>query len=400
MKKRSGIIAILLCAAMLTCACAARSDDKAKKPDEAKKQKVEVKEYQGKLDIIEPGAYNNVNGLNLEPGSYISVIGKADGGQFWDEVKKGVDQAAKDINEKLGYEGKDKIKVTYSGPATADDVDEQVNILDEELARYPVALGISMADAKACEVQFDLAAESHIPIVAFDSGSDYQGLMATVSTDNKAAAKEAAARLAEIVDETGKVIIFAHDSKSKAAIDRENAFREEIEQNHPGISIAEVYHQDQLAEMQKKVAEEINAGTYKKDGEATGVKLDEQNEVTPDSITKEDVVDYMLAKNPDVNGCFATNSDAMNAALDGLDRMEEEDIALVGFDADKEEIEALSEGKIDGLIVQNPFGMGYATVIASARAALEMGNEAAVDTGYTWVTKKNLKDESVAKMLY
>lgn len=400
MKKRSGIIAILLCAAMLTCACAARSDDKAKKPDEAKKQKVEVKEYQGKLDIIEPGAYNNVNGLNLEPGSYISVIGKADGGQFWDEVKKGVDQAAKDINEKLGYEGKDKIKVTYSGPATADDVDEQVNILDEELARYPVALGISMADAKACEVQFDLAAESHIPIVAFDSGSDYQGLMATVSTDNKAAAKEAAARLAEIVDETGKVIIFAHDSKSKAAIDRENAFREEIEQNHPGISIVGVYHQDQLAEMQKKVAEEINAGTYKKDGEATGVKLDEQNEVTPDSITKEDVVDYMLAKNPDVNGCFATNSDAMNAALDGLDRMEEEDIALVGFDADKEEIEALSEGKIDGLIVQNPFGMGYATVIASARAALEMGNEAAVDTGYTWVTKKNLKDESVAKMLY
>ena len=44
--------------------------------------------------------------------------------------------------------------------------------------------------------------------------------------------------------------------------------------------------------------------------------------------------------------------------------------------------------------------MGYATVIAAARAALKMGNEAVVDTGYTWVTKKNLKDENVAKMLY
>ena len=128
MKKRSSIIAILLCAAMLTCACAARSDDKIEEPVQAEKQKVKVKEYQGKLDIIEPGAYNNVNGLNLEPGSYISVIGKADGGQFWDEVKKGVDQAAKDINEYLGYEGKDKVKVTYSGPAAADNVDEQVNI--------------------------------------------------------------------------------------------------------------------------------------------------------------------------------------------------------------------------------------------------------------------------------
>ncbi len=67
------------------------------------------------------------------------------------------------------------MKVTYSGPAEADDVDEQVSILDEELDRYPVALGIAIADTQACEVQFDLAAESDIPVVAFDSGSDYQG---------------------------------------------------------------------------------------------------------------------------------------------------------------------------------------------------------------------------------
>ena len=130
------------------------------------------------------------------------------------------------------------------------------------------------------------------------------------------------------------------------------------------------------------------------------MKLEEQDEVTPDSITEDDVVDYVLAKNPDAKGCFATNSDAMKVALNGLNRMEEEDIALVGFDADKEELKALSDGEIDGLIVQNPFGMGYATVIAAARAALKMGNEAVVDTGYTWVTKKNLKDENIAKMLY
>ena len=29
--------------------------------------------------------------------------------------------------------------------------DEQVNILDEELSRYPAALAISIADAKVCE---------------------------------------------------------------------------------------------------------------------------------------------------------------------------------------------------------------------------------------------------------
>ena len=78
----------------------------------------------------------------------------------------------------------------------------------------------------------------------------------------------------------------------------------------------------------------------------------------------------------------------------------EEDIVLMGFDAGKEQIAALKNGTIDGLIVQNPFGMGYATVVAAARAALEIGNEATVDTGYVWVDKENMDDPDVKGMLY
>ena len=77
-----------------------------------------------------------------------------------------------------------------------------------------------------------------------------------------------------------------------------------------------------------------------------------------------------------------------------------EEIALVGFDAGKEQLEALEAGEIDGLVVQNPFGMGYATVVAAARTILEIGNEAVVDTGYTWVDKENMEDGSVQMMLY
>ena len=45
--------------------------------------------------------------------------------------------------------------------------------------------------------------------------------------------------------------------------------------------------------------------------------------------------------------------------------------------------------------MQNPFGMGYATVVAAARVALEIGNEATVDTGYVWVDKENMDDPDV-----
>lgn len=442
MKKIRSIVTVTLCTAMCVCACS--SQDSAAKPkepaasetEEVRKEVKEEKEYQKKLDMIQPSAYDNVMGLKLEKGTNLSVIGKADGVPYWEEVKKGAEQAVEDINKNLGYEGKDRVKVTYSAPGIPDDVDEQVNILDEELARYPAALGIAIADVNACEVQFDLAAESDIPVVAFDSGSAYQGLMAMVSTDNQASAKEAAGRLAELTDDSGEIILFIHDSKSESAMNRENAFKEEIEENHPEIRVAETYYLDQLSEMQKKVAAEKNGGTYEEDadtesgkgaetegtepagaedtgddnagdaGDQTGDSIAQdqdtltaEEEAEAESITEEEIIDYLLAKHPDVKGIYATNGDAVKLAVNALER-NKTDAAIVGYDADEEELDALADGKVDALVLQNPFGMGYATIIAAARAALSMGNEAVVDTGYTWLTKENIEDKAIQALLY
>ncbi len=436
MKKMYNVIAATVCAAMCVCACSSGRDaDGGKEP--AKTQEVNKKKekaYQKKLDMITPSAYDNVMGLDLEKGTTLSVIGKAKDVPYWDEVKKGAEQAVEDMNKNLGYEGKARIKLTYSAPAAADNVDEQVNILDEELARYPEAMAIAIVDTKACEVQFDLAAESDIPVVAFDSGSDYQGLMASVSTDNKASAREAAQRLAGLMDEKGEVILFVHDSKSESAMDRENSFKEELENNYPEIAVAEVYHLDQLSVMQERIAAERNGipwqegsedGTAEPEGSENGtsgpeagengaaepegsesadVKPEqpgdpEHEEVTADMISEEDVMDYIMEKHPDAAGIYATNGEAVRLALDTVERNERK-AHIIGFDGDKDELEALEEGRIDALILQNPFGMGYAAVIASARAALSMGNEAIVDTGYTWITKKNLKEEHIQKLLY
>lgn len=396
MKRLWNAVAAALCVTMLASACASGnvSDAKADNSEDKKKKSTE-KEYQGCLDMIQPRAYSNINGLNLEPGSYISIIGKSADGQYWEAVEKGVLQAVSDLNKELGYKGKDKIKVTYSGPATAYDVDEQVNILDEELDRYPVALGIAMVDAKACEVQFDLAAEGDIPVVAFDSGSDYQGLMATVESDNDKSARAAADKMAEAIDDAGEIIIFANDSKSKSSQEREQSFAAQVAEQHPNVDVVDAYHKDQLPEMQKRVADEINAGTYQRNGEEQPTE-----EIAPDSISEEDVIKYLFAKHPDVKGCYATSGEAVNMVVDAVDRLERKDLKIIGYDADEAEMEALSDGKITGLIVQNPFGMGYATVVAAARAAMKAGNEAVVNTGYTWVTEENYKEKDIKKLLY
>lgn len=420
MKIKWKAAALVMSAALSVCACAHDTVPEAEQTTD-KKNKNE-KAYQGNLDELNPSAYGNVEGLNLEPGTYISIIGKDAGGEYWKAVEKGAQQAVKDINTMLGYEGDKKVKMVYSGPAKSNDVDEQVNILDEELARYPDAVGISIIDSQSCDVQFDLATENNIPIVAFDSASGYQGIMAKVSTDNAAAAATAAARLAEAMDESGEVMIFMHDSRSETSQEREKGFVQEMQANHPGITIGNTYYMDGIEELKKTIAGEIDAGAYVKetgevietaameetdesaesDATATDDAVADENaeKTDPESITDEEVYQYIFAKNPNIRGIYATNGDAVMTMLEACENQEKEDIQIAGFDADEEEIEALMDRKLVGLAVQNPYGMGYATVVAAARSILNMGNEAVVDSGFTWVNQKNIEDEAVQRLLY
>lgn len=406
MKIKYQFIGLMLYLMLALCACSGKGGAKDEQPApdvkdtgaaEEEKPGEEEDSDRARLDEISPSAYNNADGITLEKGSYISVIGKSDKAQFWDEVKEGAQRAAADINEELGYEGKDKVKVAYNGPAEAESVDEQVNILDEELARYPTAVAISIADTKACEVQFDLAAENNIPVVAFDSGSEYKGLMAMVSTDNQKASQEAAQHMAEELDGEGEIVVIAHDSKSETALIRENVFAETIQSSYPRFQVA-AYRMD---EMQRTVADEVNEGKYLiGEGEPSGEPLAEESRIAPESVTKENVIDYIVKKHPNARGYYATNGESVMTVADGLSRAGIEDAVLMGYDADKKELEALKDGRISGLIVQNPYGMGYASVIAASRAALQIGNEAWIDTGYTWVTKENAEDEKIQEILY
>ena len=244
-------------------------------------------------------------------------------------------------------------------------------------------------------MQFDLAAENGIPVVAFDSGSDYQGLMATVQTDNDGSAREAADHMAEQMGETGQVLILVDNSKAKAQTVRESAFRDQMATGHTGITVAGTCYLDQMEEA-AEAAEEAA------DTEETAAADGEAEELDP--------VQEILSQYPDVTGIFAVSSNAVSFGLELTEAMEdaseetgaeaENQLVFVGYDAEEEEIEALSEGTISGLIVQNPYGMGYATVVAAARAALGQGNEAVVNTGYQWVTAENLETEEIQRILY
>lgn len=384
MRKRLSLIAAVLCCCLTLGACSGGQDKVQTDPSGTS-----IDTTKTKLDVLRPIAYSSVEGLSLEPGSYISIIGRYSDDSYWKEVEDGAKQAIADLNSMLGYKGDDKIKLVYSAPEVRDDVDEQVNILDEELNRYPSAIGIAAIDTTACMIQFDLAAENNIPIVTFDSGSDYQYIASHIATDNAAATQTAATQLAYAIEEEGEVVVFVQDSISMTAKKRLQGFLDTISANFPNISVVQVYQFDQLDAMRETIVNEKNAALA--EGEE-GIKAED--------LSQDDVIQYIIEKYPNLKGIYATNLDTTQAVAGVLKKMEKTDLKFVGFDGGEEQMKLLEDGTLEGLIIQNPYGMGYATVVAAARVALGLGNESFVNSGYTWVTKDNMNSNEIKGMLY
>ena len=429
-KKSAALVSIAACLGMIVCGCSGREKEEVFTGDTP-----DVPEWQTSLDAISPAVYGSVEDLDLEPGTYISVIGKTENSPYWKQVRAGVEQAASDINERLGYSGNDEVRVLFNAPADGEDIDEQVNILDEEMARYPDVIAIASIDENASAVQFDLAIENGIPIVAFDSGNNYQGIQCTCMTDNAEAAALGAQKLCESIGDSGEVALIVPDSVSANAKERVAGFQDEISGNHPNVTIVETIYLNQIDDLKRQAAaEELNVTpeqlaqwseaasglTDAESGDGDDTVADQETETAEGNsmseeartrledidaiagrMSDEDAVAYYLDRHPDLKGCFGTNDEASQIGAAALRSLEKTgDIVMMGFDAGADQIAALEDGSIDGLVVQNPFGMGYAAVVAAARTDLEIGNEAQVDTGYIWVDAENMEDPEVQAMLY
>ncbi len=405
MKKGRRILCVILSGALLFAGCTS------KKMNEGEEQKnvintsgKEKNEHQSNLDMLRPMAYGNVEGLDLEPGTYISVIGKANGSHaYWKAVEEGAKRAEEDINRMLGYKGADKVKVVYSAPEKANNAESQIYILDEELALYPSAIGIALIDVQSCTVQFESATDQEIPIVAFDSGTNYQGIVAKCSTDNEAAARTAAAKLSDAIEENGEILIFSLDSSSESLQTRVAGFQKEIAQHYQEENADNVYHMNEL----EKTKQEMAAKQWQEENPLSEADIDSSHPefaARVEAIDDKSVIKYILEQHPQAKGIFATSAETTKLVLEVLEQEDASEamkaLKVVGFDASQKELSMLENEQVVGVIIQNPYAMGYATVVAAARAILVMGNEAVIDSGYTWVTKDNMEKKTIQKMLY
>lgn len=306
--------------------------------------------------------YTSLEEINLEAGSHIAVVVKSTKNGFWTSVKRGMDTAVADLNEKLGYKGDDKIKLTFEGPSDETDVDNQINIIDAVLGENPDVLCLSAIDMDSCQAQLEAAEENGIPVIVLDSGVKAGNVNATCVVDNYQAGVQAAEKLADAIGGSGKIAVMAHVESAQNCQEREQGFTETIAEKYPDIEIVNISH---------------------------------QNEETSVSEMAESVLKLF----PDVKGYFCTNGNVAGDVLDAISASGKE-VAVVGIDAGKKQKDAIKSGKEVGVLVQNAYGMGYATVVAAARAALGMENDESINPGMEWIDSENISDERYANYLY
>jgi ribose transport system substrate-binding protein len=285
---------------------------------------------------------------------YIAMVSKGFQHQFWQAVKKGAEQQA----------AKEGARITFEGPPTEADIEAQVTMLTNAIAKNPDALGFAALDSKAAAPLLEDARSRNIPVIAFDSGVEGDIPVTTAATDNKAAAAEAANRLSELLGGKGKVALVVHDQTSRTGIDRRDGFIEWMKANAPGITL---------------LPPQYGGG---------------------DQAKSADITKSIIASNPDVAGIYGANEGSAIGVVKGVEEAGKKGIKIVGFDSGKAQIDAIKDGTMAGAITQNPVGIGEQTVAAAMKVIRGESVPKVIDTGFFWYDKTNVDDPKIAAVLY
>ena len=98
---------------------------------------------------------------------------------------------------------------------------------------------------------------------------------------------------------------------------------------------------------------------------------------------------------------FGTNTNTTLGICQAIEELDKaNDIIVVGFNSDEQELKYVRTGVLDGTIIQNPYNMGYIGVRYSIQASNGEGVAGSLDTGVTWISAKNINDDDIQLLLY
>jgi ribose transport system substrate-binding protein len=254
------------------------------------------------------------------------------------------------------------VNVLELGPDSESNVDGQIGILENVMRSSPAAIVI--APARSIALQKAIAgARRKVKIIGIDSAADPNSFISTVRTDNVAVGRLAADAVATAIQRTyadaeGDVAMITASSGVTSLDQGAQGFKQQIATKYGALAI---------------VAESVGDGQV-----ASGFNM----------------MMSIIEAHSDLRGVFASNSAMARGAAQALAEKKGnklgEKINLIGFGFDDRLVQMVRDGTVAGLIVQDPFQMGYDSIRIAVAASRGEHVPTNIDTGIYLVTKANI----------
>src|SRR5678815_3791833 len=292
----------------------------------------------------------------------IAVIPKGTTHEFWKSIHAGSNKAA----AKLAAQGTD-VEVIWKGPLREDDREQQIQVVEGFAAQGVSGIVLAPLDNRALVRPVADAERAGVPTVIIDSGLESEEIVSFVATDNRKGGTLAADRMGQLLNGKGKVLVLRYAEGSASTTEREEGFISQIKAKFPEIELVST---NQYAGATRDTAKRASENLLQTFGDV-------------------------------VQGIFTPNESStagMQLALEDIGKAGK--VFFVGFDTSQRFIDAINANQMHGIVVQNPFNMGYLGVRTMVDNLLGKPVEKKIDTGVMLVTKENLESPDVKTLLH
>ena len=387
--KAKKVMALMLCAAMVTSMSATAAFAAEEKEDAATEKSADSTAAE------DPTA--QFDGLKANEAYVFPMMVKSFQSTYWDAAQEGMKKAS----EELG--------VTYKaqGPNSESDIADQVNMINTAIASNPVGLGLAACDTSSVTDALKTCAEKGIPVVTFDTGiadAPEGSVVCEVCTDNAQAGAVAAENMYNSIKDVVK------DADGQVIIGEVNqdATAQNIQQRGTGFinKMIELLQADGKTvavsgnEFYVNAAEGADADA--KDADVViQVAVPAQTTVELCSteaqaiLSQENCIAVFGSNQVSAEGVLAANANLNVLGSDPANG----DVVGVGFDAGSIIKAAVKDGTFIGAVTQSPLMMGYYAIYALTAAANGQELQDVPTDGY-WYDATNMEDEDIAPNLY
>lgn len=292
----------------------------------------------------------------------IAVVPMGTTHQYWKLIHAG----AKKAQTELQGQGLD-VELIWKGPLREDDRDQQVQVVENFMARRVSGIVLAPLDMRALVAPVEQAVAAGIPVVIVDAPLNSKAPVSTIATNNYLSGRLAAQRLSEVLGGQGNAILLRVQVGSGSCEAREQGFLDELAENHPGIKV---------------ISSNQHGGATRNTALAASQNL-------------------LMRYGREVNGIFAPNESTAAGMLLALDNvgLGKGKVKLIGYANSEVFADALRSGDLQGLVLQDPVKMGYLGVKHVVQVLRGEKVPERVDTAVVMATPENVDQPEVQALI-